>query len=470
MYDFIEYVLYEFKNSLGLVLIAGIGALVILAVSIVLHKKKYKGQQKYPWGKALLLMMFVGYMAIVLYATMLRGSGGYREWNLHLFRAWREAWNNYTAKNWANVLLNVAMFCPLGFLLPLLGKKFRKWYLAIPTGFGASLAIELLQLATGRGICDVDDLFANTLGAVVGYYLIMTVLSLLGQKGKRLKPSLAYGGLFLACASAICSIFIVYELKEYGNLPMDAAYTNDTSGTKWELRCELPGMDSTAPVYRTQTRSLEDCDAFAEEFKKIIHTEFDDISYYQEAAYYMDHTGDENGAHFLFLSYMDPSYEYRCSMGDNPVWAEADRETIEIALKKFPCLIPDYAEFTVQEDGWHSFTVDKHIDGAMMIDGELRCRYSEDGIVREIHNNLLSYTYHDSVAIISPEKAYQRLCDGKFNDGGFYENKAPADVLVISCKFGYEIDTKGFYQPVYYFEVESENGNYLDTIMIPAMQ
>ena len=38
-------------------------------------------------------------------------------------------------------------FCKVLFLLPLMGKQFRKWYVTIPTGFGASLAIELLQLA-----------------------------------------------------------------------------------------------------------------------------------------------------------------------------------------------------------------------------------------------------------------------------------------------------------------------------------
>lgn len=468
MYEFIEYVLYELKNSLMLCLLALIGALCILAASYVFHRKRYKGERQYPWGKALLWLVFVGYIAILLYATMLRGTGGFREWNLHFFRAWREAWNNYTAKNWANVLLNVAMFGPLGFLLPLLGKNFRKWYLAIPTGFGISLTIELLQLATARGICDVDDLFANTLGTAMGFFLVMSVLSTLGTKGRRLRGSLQYGGLFLACTGAICSIFFAYSLKEYGNLPMAAAYTNDTGGTSWTLACELPVVESTVPVYQTQTRSIGACDAFAQEFKKLTNAEFDDISYYQEAAYYMDHSVDENGAHFLFLSYLDPSYEYRRSMMEDPVWVMADRKTIEAAMRHYPCLIPEYAAFTAQEDGWHTFTVDQHADGAVMVDGQLRCRYAEDGI-REIENNLLTYTYYDCVAILSPEEAYSLLKAGKWNDGGYFESKSPREICVLACTFGYEIDTKGFYQPVYYFDVESTDGTYGWQLMIPAM-
>ena len=148
MSEFLRYVLYELKNSLVLVLLAGVLAAAGLAVAFFIHKKKYKGQRKFPWGKVFLWLMFFGYLLIVVYATTLRWSGFFhREWNFHLFRAWREAWNNYSVKNWANVLLNIAMFAPLGFMLPLMSKKYRKWYVTIPTGFGASLAIELLQFA-----------------------------------------------------------------------------------------------------------------------------------------------------------------------------------------------------------------------------------------------------------------------------------------------------------------------------------
>lgn len=181
MPEFLEYVLWQLQNSLVLVLLAGIIAVGAVTITYLVHKRKYKGVKKFPWGKTFLWLVFLGYLVIVLYATILRNAGGYREWNLHLFRAWKEAWNNFSTKNWANVLLNIAMFGPLGFLLPLIGKKFRKWYTTIPASFAASLAIELLQLAIGRGICDVDDLFCNGLGAAMGYFVIMAILSLFNE-------------------------------------------------------------------------------------------------------------------------------------------------------------------------------------------------------------------------------------------------------------------------------------------------
>ena len=470
MSEFLRYVLYELKNSLVLVLLAGILAVIALAAAYFIHKRKYKGEKKFPWAKVFLWLVFIGYLLIVIYATMLRWSGFFhREWNLHLFRAWREAWNNFSVKNWANVLLNVAMFIPMGFLLPLLGKKLRKWYVTIPMSLGASLAIELLQLALGRGICDVDDLFCNTLGAVMGYFLVMTVLSPFREKGKRAKPALVYGALSLACVMGVCSIFIAYQLQEYGNLPDAAAYTSNTGNTQWVLDCVLPEIGAEAPVYRTQTRSKEDCDAFAEDFKALVGTEYTTISYYQEAAYYMDQSGDENGTHFLFVSYMDPSYEYSCGWGDDPVWQDADRQAVEAALSHLPVWIPEYADFAVEGDGWHSFTVDRRIDGAVMVDGTLRCRYAQDGTVRKLENNLLTYTYYDTVRIYSPQEAFEKMCSGNFGDGGYFESKSPEQVRVISCSLGYAIDTKGFYQPVYYFEVTSPDGSYAYRIMIPGM-
>lgn len=68
--------------------------------------------------------------------------------------------------------LNILLFVPLGFLLPLLWKEFRRRRTMCFTGFLLSLGIELAQLLNYR-ISDVDDLIMNTLGAWLGYELLM---------------------------------------------------------------------------------------------------------------------------------------------------------------------------------------------------------------------------------------------------------------------------------------------------------
>ena len=74
---------------------------------------------------------------------------------------------------------NVAMFVPIGFLLPLLWRKFETFYVLALGCLSISLFIELVQLAIPVRATDIDDLILNTLGGVVGglLYLIVKRLS-----------------------------------------------------------------------------------------------------------------------------------------------------------------------------------------------------------------------------------------------------------------------------------------------------
>ena len=69
------------------------------------------------------------------------------------------------------VVENVPLFVPIGFLLGGIVKKgFVK---ACLNGCLLSVFIELLQLATGRGLCETNDVIHNTVGCMVGYSLAM---------------------------------------------------------------------------------------------------------------------------------------------------------------------------------------------------------------------------------------------------------------------------------------------------------
>jgi glycopeptide antibiotics resistance protein len=69
---------------------------------------------------------------------------------------------------------NVVLFVPLGFLLPLLGSRYRRFATTAAVGLAASLGIELAQLALllalrARRSVDVDDVILNVTGACLGY-------------------------------------------------------------------------------------------------------------------------------------------------------------------------------------------------------------------------------------------------------------------------------------------------------------
>lgn len=68
-----------------------------------------------------------------------------------------------------NLAGNVAMFIPLGYFLPRLWHGQKRFWVFFVTVLGLILAVELVQLVTLLGKCDVDDVLLNLTGAVLGF-------------------------------------------------------------------------------------------------------------------------------------------------------------------------------------------------------------------------------------------------------------------------------------------------------------
>ena len=64
---------------------------------------------------------------------------------------------------------NVAAFIPFGFFLPCLFDRQRRFWRFLLTAAAVIVCIELLQLVTLRGSCDIDDLILNLIGSALGY-------------------------------------------------------------------------------------------------------------------------------------------------------------------------------------------------------------------------------------------------------------------------------------------------------------
>lgn len=65
------------------------------------------------------------------------------------------------------ILGNLTMLLPFGFMLPMLKKVTLMQVLLLSMFF--SIGIEVMQFITGRGLMEFDDVFNNTVGAVIGY-------------------------------------------------------------------------------------------------------------------------------------------------------------------------------------------------------------------------------------------------------------------------------------------------------------
>ena len=109
----------------------------------------------------------------------------------------------YMFSDYRNSLLNVLLFVPLGFLLPVLWKRFRSFLWTGLLGFSFSLSIELLQLLTLRAT-DINDLMTNTTGTILGWLLGRLVLRLFPS----IRPSWKTGELAIVFGVTFAVMFL----------------------------------------------------------------------------------------------------------------------------------------------------------------------------------------------------------------------------------------------------------------------
>lgn len=83
-----------------------------------------------------------------------------------------------------DTILNVILFIPLGFFLPLLYRKYNTVNRVALTGFFFSISIEIVQMF-GMGATDINDLITNTAGTCLGYYIYKVFSKLVRKEWSR---------------------------------------------------------------------------------------------------------------------------------------------------------------------------------------------------------------------------------------------------------------------------------------------
>lgn len=70
-----------------------------------------------------------------------------------------------------NLVGNILLLAPLGFLLPILFRRFRQFLQVTAAGLLVTLSIEAVQLTMAYRVFDIDDVILNLLGVLFGYIL-----------------------------------------------------------------------------------------------------------------------------------------------------------------------------------------------------------------------------------------------------------------------------------------------------------
>lgn len=142
--------------------------LAIATVVLIVYRKKGGTH------KSVYCCFIVAYGFFIFAATVFsRDTLGEHHWdsliNLDVTTAWRiPQWKYGLIDAAAEVILNILMFFPFGYLL---GRLFKKSTITLGISFLLSLSIETMQLVTKRGFFELPDILLNMTGAVIGYSL-----------------------------------------------------------------------------------------------------------------------------------------------------------------------------------------------------------------------------------------------------------------------------------------------------------
>lgn len=149
-----------------------------------------KKKRKYRiFGKILfvLYIMFVFYFLLISEVYGRTGEMQEYHYNLVLFKEISRFWNYREQLGMfatvSNLLGNILIFLPFGFFMPMASKR-RRFFRTSFYCLVLSLIVELSQLYLKVGCFDVDDLFLNTIGGMLGY-ITFTVCNMIRRSCDR---------------------------------------------------------------------------------------------------------------------------------------------------------------------------------------------------------------------------------------------------------------------------------------------
>ncbi len=188
----------------------------MLLVGVTLMVKKWK---KATTAHSLACGALVTYIFLVIAATLLsRVVAAQAKYSLQMFWSFYDYWTGASTKMLLQIIMNVVMFVPIGFLMPCVIRDFKYRKTA---GFALcfTIFIEVTQLLTHRGFFEFDDIINNFLGACIGMLLYIWLL----EKNRRYAKRML--------------LFIVLYMLGYGAilLTLHTLWLRDSAAAKEEM-------------------------------------------------------------------------------------------------------------------------------------------------------------------------------------------------------------------------------------------
>ena len=229
-------------------------------------------------------------------------------------------------------------------------------------------------------------------------------------------------------------IFITYSKKELGNLSITNSYNIDMSTIDVSSNVDFNDKSNKAYVEAIKIAS--------EIFSKV-NTKIDESQ------------NDEYDDTIVFKS-QDGNYSLWVDYIGNTTWFIYHKEfkgkenlsykDVQALLSKFDIDLPKDASFEDNGEGRYSIYLDMVKFKDVYLDGQLNCKIGEDDKVYGFSNKILNGEF----------KIYDEFA------------KNLDKIEIIDFKLSYSLDTKGFYQPIYNFDVKLDGEK--SQIHIPAIK
>ena len=106
--------------------------------------------------------------------------------------------------DFSNACLNILLFVPFGFLLPILWENFRNVKRVAFMGLITTFFIEISQIFTFR-TTDINDIITNTVGTMIGYFIARRIT---GSFTKRVLLNSKMSDFYVICSSVGVIMFL----------------------------------------------------------------------------------------------------------------------------------------------------------------------------------------------------------------------------------------------------------------------
>lgn len=258
-----------------------------------------------------------------------------------------------------------------------------------------------------------------------------------------------------------------------------------------ESRIDFSDNTSQQNIYYTKILKEDETKEIARKLFEKLGTDIDESRtniYEDEAIYY------SNAHHSIWVKYKGGTHNYTnfeiySQKYSNEIYTDEDNlydedvaiatnnedtkikgaseEEIRNALQKLGIEIPQNAKFEEVTDGEYVFSINMEVQGDSLIDGKISLSYYKNEIISDLRNNLIKYDKVNKKEIISEAQAYQEILQGKFQYNTYNKEKLER-IVIENIQLQYAMDSKGYYVPVYVFEVKMNDNK--GSIQIKAVK